>query len=100
METRLLHLKQAFLGYQKTGIPLIDFDGQHLVPSLTSDDIGIYVIIPKIAHYFNASLDFAIPLFFYSIILIPAIIGIIGFFKYYTSFLIRSIGFPLIIYSF
>lgn len=85
MESRLIHIKQAFTGYQQTGIPLIDFNGIELLPSFTADDIGIYVLIPKLAHYFNLSIDTAINLFFFGILVLPCLIGIVGFFLLYKD---------------
>jgi len=92
MEARLINLKQTFLGLQKTGIPLIQFDGTNLLPSFTADDIGIYVLIPKLASLLNIPIESAINLFFYSLIIIPGLIGIIGFFYYYSSALQRIIA--------
>lgn len=74
-----------FLGLQKTGIPLIAFDGQQLKPAWTQDDIGMYVLIPKIATFLNLSIETAINLFFLSLIIIPGIIGILGFLHYYIT---------------
>jgi len=85
MPSRLSHLLSSFAGYQKTGIPLIDFEHGQLFPSQNADDLGIYVIIPKIAHYFNLSIETAISVFFYSVLILPALISIIGFFKLYSS---------------
>ena len=92
MSCRLIALKNIFLGYQKTGIPLIEFDGTKLTPSFPSDDIGIYVLIPKIATLFNLNIEQAINFFFYSILFVPPLIGIIGFLLYYQSTLQRIIA--------
>lgn len=85
MPCRLISLIQTLQGYQKTGIPLIAFDGKKLSPIFTADDLGIYVIIPKIATFLNLSIEQAIHVFFYSILIIPFIIGFLGFFKLYQS---------------
>jgi hypothetical protein len=85
MECRLIHLQNTFLGYIKTGIPLIEWNGSQLIPTFSADDIGIYIIIPKLAHLLQISIETAISLFFYSLLLIPACIGMIGFLKYYKA---------------
>lgn len=63
LDGRYLHLHQALAGYQYTGIPLVEFDGIKILPSC-ADDLGIYVIIPKIAYLFSISIDQASLLFF------------------------------------
>jgi hypothetical protein len=92
MACRLASLKQILIGYLKTGVPLIEFNGADLVPAFTADDIGIYVIIPKIAALFNLDIYHAINLFFFGILLIPCLVGIIGFCFYYQSWLQRFIA--------
>ncbi len=92
MQCRLIHLKNTLLGYQKTGISLIEFNGKEFSPCFTEDDIGIYVIIPKIANFFNLSINQAINSFFYALIFIPLLVGTLGFFFYYKSNLQRAIA--------
>jgi hypothetical protein len=92
MQARLENLKMMFYGLQKTGIPLIAYDSQNLFPAWTQDDIGIYVIIPKLALLLNCSIESAINIFFLSLIIIPGIIGILGFLHLYTNWLQRTIA--------
>lgn len=92
MQARLENLRLMFSGLQKTGIPLIAYNGQNLLPAWTQDDIGIYVLIPKLAMLLNCSLETAINTFFLSLVIIPGIIGIFGFLHLYTNWLQRSIA--------
>jgi hypothetical protein len=92
MHTRLIHLGFNLAGYLKTGVPLIEFDGTRLLPSFTADDIGIYVLIPKIAALFNISLESAIDMFFYGLLFGSCVIGIIGVFYLYQSWFERFVG--------
>lgn len=78
-------MKQTFQGLLKTGIPLIEYDGTKLLPTFTSDDIGIYIIIPKLSYWFNISIEQASHLFFYGILLLPCLIGVLGFLYYYQK---------------
>jgi hypothetical protein len=89
---RYPHLIATLAGYLKTGIPLVEYDETKYLPCITNDDIGIYLFIPKIVKFFNISLDTAIDLFFYGIISLSIVCGIIGFFLYYKSWIARAIS--------
>jgi hypothetical protein len=92
MPTRYLHLLSSFAGYQQTGMSLIKYEHNQLFPTTNADDLGIYIIIPKLAHFFNLSLETAIDFFFFSILILPALISIFGFFKLYSSATKRMIA--------
>lgn len=79
MGSRLIHLSAAMIGYLKTGVPLIEWDGSKLLLSNAGDDIGIYIIIPKIATYFGISLERAVTSFFLALLIIPMLCAVIGF---------------------
>jgi len=85
-------LHEALSGYQKTGIPLIAYDGNALKPAGVGDDIGIYYFIPKIAHTFGISIDQSINVFFISVILVSFSLGLIGSFLYIKRPLIKWLG--------
>jgi hypothetical protein len=86
------HLKLMLAGLQKTGISLIEYDGTQLIPAVMDDDLGIYVLIPKLATWLNLALPSAITLFFNSICYGAAAIGILGFCKLYRSWPARIIA--------
>ena len=90
--SRYMHLVHMFTGYQKTGMPLIEYYDNQFFPSNAVDDLGIYIVIPKIAHFFNLSLTTAIAIFFYGILILPTLISISGFFKLYSSSIQRIIA--------
>jgi len=73
-------LTEALLGWQRTGIPLIAFDGQRFLPAGCSDDIGIYYSVPMLSKSLRISLSDAIDLFFADIVLVSAVLGAIGLF--------------------
>jgi hypothetical protein len=92
MPSRYSHIIQAIMGYNKIRIPLIEFDGNNFCPSVTADDLGIYVIIPKIAHILHLSADNAINVFFYGILIFSGLIGFLGFLALYKSLSERIIA--------
>lgn len=94
MGCRYINLGLALAGLDKTGIHLIQYDGKELGPlflpntafkTAALDDIGMYVLIPKLVKIFNLTLDQGITFFFAGLILLTALIGCIGFFLLYTS---------------
>lgn len=92
MEIRYIHLQHAFEGLKRTGIPLIEFNGTELLPSFTGDDLGIYIVIPQLALWLGISIDAAIALFFNGLFLIAFVVGLIGIFYAYRSWLQRFIA--------
>ena len=79
MGSRLIHLIATMAGYQKTGVSLIEFDGNSILPSITGDDIGIYVLIPRIACFFSLAIEQTIALFFNSLLIVPALVALTFF---------------------
>jgi hypothetical protein len=84
-------LHEALAGYQKTGIPLIAYDGNAMKPAGLGDDIGIYYVIPKIAHALGISIDQSINVFFTSVICISLFFGIIGALLYFKKWSMKSL---------
>jgi hypothetical protein len=71
-------LVRTVVGGNKTGVPLIGFDGQKLVPVPCSDDIGIYYFIPMLVKAARLSLADAVDLFLVGIVLFSALSGAVG----------------------
>lgn len=100
LDARFMVLQYLLNAYDKINIPLIGFDGNSFLPmSGTSqvwtgcfDDIGIYVLIPKLVTLFNLSLQQGIDIFFYGLQYIPFFLAIIGFYVLYTSWIFRVIA--------
>lgn len=92
MATRLKNLVYIVAGFIKTEVPLVGFDGESLLPFLGFDDIGIYILIPKLVRFFNISIEQAINFFFYGIIASGFFFGILGFFLLYKTFLTRLVA--------
>ena len=84
---RYQDLQHVIEGYKQTSVPLVMHNGQHVMPYATTggDDIGIYLLIPKLAKFFNLSADQAISLFFYGIIFSSLALGLLGFFLLYKT---------------
>ena len=92
MACRHKELQKALQGYVKTGIALIADNNGVLDPAGFSDDIGIYYFIPKLANIGSLSLDQAIDVFFYGIIVITFLSGLVGLMFLYREWLNRIIA--------
>ena len=92
MPSRYQKLYETLAGYEKTGIPFISYDGEIFKPSTSSDDIGIYYFVPKIAHVLNITIDQAINVFFGGMILFSLVLGIIGALLLFKTWLSRSVA--------
>ena len=79
----------SFLGYKKTAISLVSFVDGALESFSSRDDLGIYYFVPKLAVFFNISIDRAINVFFYGIIALSLFISFVAFFVYYKRFYSR-----------
>ncbi len=92
MASRYQHLLYTFEGFKRTGVSLIEYNGINFAPSFTGDDIGIYVLIPKLAQLLSISFDQAINLFFGGTLFISCFIGLVGVWFLYHSWTERLIG--------
>ena len=92
MACRYEFLKLAIQGYERTGVLLIGYDGSQLIPFSIADDIGLSCIIPKLVTRFNISLDQALNIFFYGMIMSTVFLGCLGFFLLYRSILPRTLA--------
>ncbi len=92
MGCRLQTLQNVLEGFARTNIPLILFDGQQLTPFTGYDDIGIYVLIPKLVRFLNISLEQAMNIFFNGIYFSSFVLGILGLLMLYKSNLQRIVS--------
>ncbi len=90
---RYAHLAQCYAGYKKTGISLIECVDNQLMPTFAADDLGIYILIPKLAVFLSSSIETAITIFFNGIAIGSFLVGFIGFCFLYTSQLARLVSF-------
>jgi hypothetical protein len=82
-------------------VPLVCFDGNNVIPftgTQTSwtgsfDDIGIFVLIPKLIKFFGISVDLGINIFFYGLFYGAFALGVAGLLVLYTTVLQRSVIF-------
>jgi len=78
MDDRREALAEADLGWEKTGVPLVGFDGQRFLPAACSDDIGIFYVIPMLAKALRIPLGDAVDLFLAGIVLVSVLLGALG----------------------
>jgi hypothetical protein len=78
MADRHRELAEAVVGWEKTGFPLVGFDGQELVAAGCGDDVAMYYVVPMLARAARISLTDAIDLFLAGIVLVSGISGALG----------------------
>jgi hypothetical protein len=92
-------LKYVLAGVEKTGIPLVQFDGTQFIPTAFSDDIGIYILFPKLMSIFGLSLDQTIIYFNMTLSLTAAALALVGFWKVYSSWSTRLISIAGVLFA-
>jgi hypothetical protein len=78
MPVRFVLAQQAVAGYERTGIPLVGFNGTKFVPAGVTDDIGLYYVIPKAKAYLHLSTEQSLDLMVLCLIVAPTLSGIAG----------------------
>jgi len=78
MDDRHHALAEVAVGWEKTRVPLVGFDGQQLVAAGCGDDIAMYYVVPMLARAARIALTDAVDLFLAGIVLISAIAGALG----------------------
>jgi len=92
MGCRIFNIQAAYEGLLKTGYSLIGFKDNLLAPLLTGDDLGIYIIIPRLAVFFGCSIDVATKIFFFGLLYIPFCVATVIFLFYFESWIERIFG--------
>ena len=93
MVLRLVWLGRLVDGYRQSGIPWIVSNGSELSAMMNfGDDVGLFYFVPLISKFFLVSMDRALEFFLFGIAGIACLIGIVGFFFLYRSFLPRLIS--------
>ena len=78
MDCRVRDLTTALSGLQKTGVPLVAFDGQRLKVAGLPDDAGSYYFIPKLALLLHTPLSSAVTIFYVGLIVASLLCGLTG----------------------
>lgn len=78
MPCRIDWLRAVVDGFFKTGAPLVAYDGTSLQSFAGLDDIGLYIVIPKLMYYFNISFESAVTGFLYALVICGAAFGFLG----------------------
>jgi len=97
MESRYAFLEKLIAALGKIQVPLVGFDGTKLIPFLNFDDVGLYIIIPKMVQFFQISLDQAINIFFYTQLVVCSVLALTGFLLLFRS--ISSIIFTVALFA-
>jgi hypothetical protein len=80
MPARYQQLRRALEGFQRTGVPLVAFDGNSFYGAGFSDDLGEYYLIPKLASFLDLRLPTAVDVFLGTILCVSFLAGLVGFF--------------------
>ncbi|ACF13958.1 hypothetical protein Ctha_1499 [Chloroherpeton thalassium ATCC 35110] len=85
MPVRQLYAEQAIAGYEKTGVPLVSWDGSSFVPTANSDDKGMYFIFQKLSAWFGFSADEAITVFHLFFVIVAFLLALGGTMLYFQA---------------
>jgi len=77
MSARYLDLVRAEAGLEKTNLLGLGFESGQWTP--TTDDVGVYIIVPRLAHGLGLPIRCAYDLFFSLLITVSFVSGTIGF---------------------
>ena len=83
------HIDYAIQGYERTGVPLIYFNGKTLSPAGVTDEIGVYYFVPLVARLFDLNAQQAASILYYGIIIVAFTLGFAGVCSLFRSQVIR-----------
>ncbi len=92
MPARYQQLRRALVGFQRTGVPLVAFDGSSFYGAGFSDDLGEYYLIPKLASLLDLRLPTAVDVFLSTILCVSFLVGFVGFFFLFRRGLSRTVA--------
>jgi len=92
MPARYQQLRRALEGFQRTGVPLVAFDGNSYYGAGFSDDLGEYYLIPKLASFLDMRLPTAVDVFLGAILCVSFLVGFVGFIFLFRSGLSRTVA--------
>ncbi len=79
MYSRYRDLQRVSKGYDRSGLPMVAFDGESFLPAGPSDDIGLYYLVPWISRTFHLSIDRTITTILLSALCLGFLVGSVGF---------------------
>ena len=80
MYSRYRDLKKVSEGYDRSGLPMVAYDGKSFLPAGPSDDLGLYFIVPWLSRILHISLEHAIAGFLLSALVLGFAAGSAGLF--------------------
>jgi len=96
---RYIALQNIVAGIQKTGIPFVKYDGTRFIPLAFDEDLGLFVIIPKMVLSFGLSIDQAIIYFNDLTSLVTAALSMVGFFLVFKTPMTRIVAILSVLYA-
>ena len=92
MTYRIISSTDTILGYQHSGVRLVEYNDGAFLPSGVRDDVGFYYFIPGIADLFNVSAMQAFNIFFLAILAFSLLCGLAGTILYIRSHVCKLIS--------
>jgi hypothetical protein len=92
MQSRYIQLRDAAAGLERTGVPLVAYNGEGFIGAGYSDDPGIFYFIPLLAHTAKISLETTIDLFFFCVAAVAFASGGVGSWRALRRPLSRAIA--------
>jgi hypothetical protein len=92
MPSRYDQLRSALEGFQRTGVPLVAFDGNSFYGAGFADDLGEYYLIPKLASFLDLRLSTAVDVFLGTILCGSFLVGFVGFVFLFRGGLSRAVA--------
>jgi hypothetical protein len=78
MPARWTSLQITLAGYERTGVPLVGWDGNQLVAATAADDSGLDYFVPRLAALFRIPLARSVDLFLGGVLVSCYTLGLIG----------------------
>jgi hypothetical protein len=75
---RIAGLQESLAGYQRTGVPLVGFDGSQFTAGGAPDDPGLYYFVPQVCERLHLPLHQGITAFLGAILAVSLLLGILS----------------------
>jgi hypothetical protein len=81
MPAHYTYMADALDGLQRTGVPLVAFDGTHYFAAGRTGDVGFYVLMPELVQVTHLPLARVTDLFFLALVVISSVVGLAGYWR-------------------
>ena len=90
--------RRTFAAFRDTGIPLVQYtEAGRVTPAGYSDDLGIYLIVPRIAQWLHLPVTQALAVFLYAVAGLALVSGAVAWHFYSRDWVSRASGWAMMI---